>query len=78
MTPTARYPEYQTISEACKGNTQKIEEILTHYESYILTSSSRPLCDENSNTYIAVDLELKGLIRRELLKAILNFKIQIM
>jgi len=70
-------PTFSVISLASDGNINAIEKILKHYDAYLSKSSLRPLYDEYGQMYIAVDTELKGLIRTALVARILKFEIEV-
>ena len=68
-------PSYYQISSAIDGNENAIENVLAFYDPYISKCCLRPLYDEYGNVYIVVDMELKGRVREELIKMILDFDI---
>ena len=70
-----KLPPYRLISSAVDGNEQSIERILAFYDPYISKCCLRPLYDEYGNVYIVVDMELKGRIREDIIKMILDFDI---
>lgn len=77
MKSTSKCPSFSLIATATDGNTASIEKILQHYDAYISKASLRPLYDDYGNVYIAVDMELKGLIRSAIMEMIMKFKIEI-
>ena len=68
-------PSYSLISSAVDGDEKAIEKILSFYDPYLCKCCLRPLYDEYGNVHIAVDIELKGLLREALIKMILTFDI---
>ena len=68
-------PSFYLISSATDGDEKAIEKILAFYDPYISKCCLRSLYDEYGNVYIAVDMELKGCIREDLIKMILDFDI---
>ena len=73
----SKHPSYYLISTAMDGNENSIERLLAFYDPYITKCCLRPLYDEYGNVYIAVDMELKGLIREAVIKMILGFEIDL-
>ena len=65
MKQTFKKPSYYLLSQAMDGDEKAIEKILAFYDPYISKCCLRPLYDEYGNVYIVVDMELKGLIRKE-------------
>ena len=68
-------PTFTIISTASDGDVNAIEKILQLYDSYINKASLRILYDGTGNTLIAVDMELKGLIRAAIIDVILKFEV---
>jgi len=76
MKTATKCPTFTTISLASDGDLDAIESILQHYEAYISKASLRPFYDEHGQMYLAVDSELKGLIRTALVTKIMKFEIE--
>jgi len=77
MKSALKCPTFNSISTASDGDVNAIEKILKHYDAYISKASLRPLYDEYGNIRIAVDMELKGLIKSALMEMVLKFDIEI-
>ena len=60
---TSKCPPYRLISSAANGDEKAIQKIIDFYDSYISACCMRKLYDEYGNVCMAVDLELKGLVR---------------
>jgi len=69
------YPSFEMITHATNGDIEALRDILKHYDCYISKASLRPFYDEYGREYIAVDQELKGLIKTALVTRILKFKV---
>lgn len=71
-------PRYSTICSAVDGDEIAMEKILNHYNAYISKACLRPCYDdEYGSMHIVVDMDLKGRIRTAIMKAILNFELEI-
>ena len=70
-------PSFHLITKAVDGDLGSIDRVLQHYDKYISKASLRPLYDDYGNLYVAVDMELKGRIREAIMKAILNFEVEV-
>lgn len=66
---------YEIIEKATKGDLESINQVLTHYEGYLLKQSLRPMRDEAFNQHMVIDEVLYGRMKNKLLHIILNFKI---
>ena len=75
MKHSFKKPSYYLISSAIDGDEKAIEKILAFYDPYLCKCCLRPLYDEYGSVHIAVDIELKGLLREALIKMILTFDI---
>ena len=64
MKRTFKKPSFYLISSATDGDAKAIEKILAFYDPYISKCCLRPLYDEYGNVYIAVDMELKCIFRK--------------
>lgn len=66
---------YSIIKKATSGNIKAIGEVIKHYEQYINKKALRPVKDDNGNTHLTIDENLKLRMQTKLIKKILNFKI---
>ena len=66
-----------TICSAVDGDEIAMEKILNHYNAYISKACLRPCYDEYGNMRIVIDMDLKGRVRTTIMKAILNFELEI-
>ena len=64
---------FRIIKAASGGNVEAINKVLKHYEGYINAFSTRPLYDENGNTYLIVDEEMRRTLETRLITQILKF-----
>lgn len=62
---------YQTIVEAKHGDPDAIQEILRHYERYILHYCRRTVYDENNIPHTVIDEEYRKHIESAYLEAVL-------
>jgi len=76
MRSANKCPSFSDIVSASDGNANALEAILKHYDSYISKSSLRLLHDEQGQTHIEIDPDLKGLIRTTLVTKILKFEVE--
>lgn len=65
------------ISEAVSGNETTIMDLLKYYDAYISKSCLRPIYSTSNKVNMIVDMELKGRIQTELMKAILKFELKV-
>lgn len=70
-------PSYKMISKAVNGNETAIIALLKYYDAYISKSCLRPVYSKANKVNMIVDIELKGRIQTELMKAILKFELKI-
>lgn len=63
------------ILAATRGEEVAIEQVLQHYERYIITLASKELYDQYGNSYIFIDYELKTELQNKLIIGILKFRI---
>jgi len=68
-------PAFESIALASNKDADALGDILKHYDDYISKASLRPFYDEYGREYVAVDQELKGLIRTALVERIVKFKV---
>lgn len=65
-----------TILLATQGNEDSLQEIVKHYERYIIRLCQKDVIDEVGNKYQIVDEEMKQQLEAKLILATMNFKIQ--
>ena len=68
-------PSFDTIQATVHEDTEKIEEILKHYERYIIRLSLRPCRNNNGEIHMTVDPEVMCRVKSKLIAKILKFKI---
>ena len=66
---------FQVIVAASNGDVDAINQVLKHYEGYIITLSTRMLYDEYGNPHICVDETIRRRLQTKLIAAVLNFKV---
>lgn len=66
---------FSVIASASNGNVDAINAVLKHFESYIITVSTRPFFDEYGNKYFCVDNDIRRRLESKLIKKIHKFKI---
>ena len=67
--------EFSVIRAASHGDVEAIGKILAYYDGYINALARREVHDDDGNTYIVVDAELKRRLEAKLIVKILEFKI---
>ena len=66
---------YSVIKAATCGDPIARQKVLKHYEGYICGICRRPYYDDNGNAGFRIDVDMKNILERELMHAILyNFK----
>lgn len=66
---------FPIIIAASKGDVEAINQVLKHYEGYIISLSTRTLYDEYGNPHICVDENIRRRLQTKLIAAILKFEI---
>ncbi len=72
----ARQPRlvaYPVIAAAVRGETDAVNEVISHYSGYIATLCKRAGRDENGNYCTYVDEELRRRLEAKLVISILGF-----
>jgi len=64
---------YRVIETAASGDVDAINQVLKHYEGYIIALSARRLYDEDGKTYIVVDEDIRRTLETKLITKILQF-----
>lgn len=65
---------YTTIRAASSGDTEAINSVLQHYDSYIARLSLRPMRDRNGRTQLRVDEVMRRRLEIKLITGILKFR----
>ena len=68
-------PSFDTIQAAVHEDSEKIEEILKHYERYMLSLSLRPCRNNDGEIHMTVDPDVLCRVKSKLIAKILKFKI---
>ena len=66
---------FQTIQAASSGDIEAINDVLKHYEGYIIKLSTRRVYDESGNVFYCVDETLKRRLEIKLITKVLDFKL---
>ena len=66
---------YELIEKATSGNQQAIDRIVSIYQPYINTLSSKTLYDEFGNKFIGINVYLKEHLTSKLIDMISRYKI---
>ncbi|MDD4690166.1 MAG: helix-turn-helix domain-containing protein [Eubacteriales bacterium] len=66
---------FPVIVAAVNGNVDAINAVLKRYEGYIAQLSTRKLYDEDGNSYVVVDEEMRRRLETKLITKILKFKV---
>lgn len=66
---------FDIISDAIKGNSIAMQNIIKYYDGYISTVSLNAVYDEENNKHFVMDKELKDTLVTAILIAITKFKI---
>lgn len=64
---------WAVIEAATEGDPLAVGVVLRHYEGYISKLSMRHLFDEDGNSYLCVDEELRRRLEVKLISAIMSF-----
>ena len=66
---------FSIIMAAANGDSEAMELVPRHYDSYIISLSMRKLRDERGNTYWGIDEDVRDRLRSRLIRAVLTFKL---
>lgn len=66
---------FPVIVAASKGDAEAVNQVLQHYEGYIISLSTRTLYDEFGNPHICVDENIRRRLQTKLIAAILKFEL---
>ena len=64
---------FHIIEAAANGDVDAINQVLKHYEGYIIVLSTRRLFDESGKAYMVVDDEVRRKFEIRLITKILQF-----
>lgn len=67
---------FAVIVLAVQGDVNAMNQILKHFEPYIIKLSQKTLFDEFGNPHIYVEQEIKRMLETKLIIATLNFQLQ--
>lgn len=68
---------YSVIKAAMCGDPIAMQKVLKHFEVYICNLCRRPYYDSNGRKGVQIDEDMKNVLERELIHAILfNFKVK--
>jgi hypothetical protein len=67
---------FSVIETATKGDVSAINQVLKHYEGYIVALSTKRLFDEQGKPYIAVDNETRRMLETRLIVKIMQFDVK--
>jgi hypothetical protein len=68
---------FSIIVLAVQGDVSAIEEVINHFEPYIIKLSQKTLFDEMGNPHIHVELETKRRLETKLMVALSKFEIDL-
>lgn len=66
---------FPIIVLAIHGDVTAMNEIIKHFEHYMMKLSQKTLFDEYGNPYIHVEPEIKRMLETKLIVAVLNFEL---
>lgn len=66
---------FPIIVLAVQGDVMAMNQILKHFEQYMIKLSQKTLFDEFGNPYIHVEPEIKRTLETKLIMAVLNFEL---
>jgi hypothetical protein len=66
---------FPVIKAAVNSDVDAINAVLKRYEGYIARLSTRMLYDQNGNSYMVVDDEMRRRLETKLITKILTFKV---
>lgn len=66
---------FPIIVLAVNGDVISMNQILKHFEQYMIKLSQKTLFDEFGNPYIHVEPEIKRSLETKLIMAVLNFEL---
>lgn len=75
MKPNQELLPFPIIVLATHGDVMAMNQILKHFEHYMIKLSQKTLFDEIGNPYIHVEPEIKRALETKLIMAVLNFEL---
>ena len=66
---------FHIIKAASEGNVEEINEVVDHYEGYIIRLSIRKMYDEYGQVHYCIDETLRRRLETKLITKVLDFKI---
>ncbi|EJM6036347.1 helix-turn-helix domain-containing protein [Enterococcus faecalis] len=66
---------FPTIVLAVQGDVIAMNQVLKHFEQYVIKLSQKTLFDESGNPHIYVEPEMKRMLETKLIVAVLKFKL---
>jgi len=75
MKSTKEVLPFEVILLAVNGDINAINQILKHFEHYVIRLSQKTLFDEYGNAYIHVEEETRRMLETKLITAILKFEL---
>ncbi|EAG8233311.1 helix-turn-helix domain-containing protein [Listeria monocytogenes] len=66
---------FAVILLAMNGDVSALNQVVKHFERYILKLSQKTLFDEFGNPHIHVETEIKRILETKLIVAVLNFEL---
>ncbi|EAD7633109.1 MULTISPECIES: helix-turn-helix domain-containing protein [Listeria] len=67
---------FPTIVLANHGDVMAMNQVLKHFEQYMMKLSQKTLFDEFGNPYVHVETEIKRVLETKLILAVLNFELK--
>lgn len=67
---------FEVVVSASNGDLNAINQVLNHYQGYIINRSLRTMIDDQGKKAMVIDDLLMGRIKYKLLNKILSFKIE--
>ncbi|MCL2223958.1 MAG: helix-turn-helix domain-containing protein [Defluviitaleaceae bacterium] len=67
---------FATIEAAARGDVTAINQVLKHYEGYVIALSTKRLFDERGKPYMVVDTEMRRTLETTLITRILQFDVR--
>jgi len=66
---------FDIIETAASGDVEAINQVLKHYEGYIIALSTKRLFDEQGKPYMVVDTETRRILETRLIVKIMQFDV---
>lgn len=66
---------YEVIALAIQGDVNAVNQVLKHFEKYIIKLSQKTLFDEMGFPHIHVEPDIQRILETKLIIAITNFKL---